>query len=1377
MMIPFVISRSRSATDARPRPAARAVLVVAAAAVQSLAAAVLAGDAWPTYRFDAARSGWSDAALPESPVLRWRWQSPLPPQPAWPAPADGNLLQNLRKLNRWDTSDHAFHVAIAGGKVLFGSTVDDSVHCLALQDGREVWRHETGGPVRMPPTIHSADVRGPDEACKGGAVFAASDDGFLRCLALDDGREVWRYRPGPEDRHLPGNGRLISRWPIRGGPIVQDGNLIVAAGVFPLEGVFVAALDPATGTVRWQRAIDGVAHGPLVATPEKVFVTALRANPTAYEIATGKPVEGAGGTGAVALVRDGALITGPAEAGPLHGVDPVVQQALVVRDGFQCVTRGGRLAAASDKMLAAFDPGPAMRWKVERGETFALIAAGETLVVGGRDEVRGYDADTGRELWRVPVEGAAIGLAAVDGVLVVSTDRGDVLAFAAEQGGAPAAAPALAPVAAASSPRVEAAAETLAKVATDPGGYAAVFGAEAVDLAAAVARRTALHAVGFAGGDGEAVKTSRARLATAGLLGHRVTLESAADGTARYEAGVFDLVVVNPSSTDPGIDAREARRLAVPGRGIVALVAAAGDSVGEPWMEVFRDGSALPAVGGVRLWRVGPRAGTGQWTHPFADSGNTACSTDDLVKPPFEMQWFGPPGPEAIVDRHNRTSPPLFSDGRLFVAARDAVVAVDALNGASLWRRPLEGSSRLAVSKNCGHMVVDSRFLFAAVRDQCAVLRVDSGAEERRLRIPEVDSPPPPPTGWEWGYLAVSDGVLVGSRSEFEKVRLDLAANSWERGYLDNSPLVTSDMLFAHDAAAGRLVWTAPLVDRVVMNTTLAVSGGKVFGLEARRPEAAKIPGGRARLGDLLAEPGELVARDLASGKAVWRQTLAIAPQHSIFTVATAGTVLLAFSRNEGATLVCHLQAFSAEDGRPLWDVAEVTGLPVGGSHGEQEQHPLVANGTVFFKTFTCDLATGKTSRTWKLPMGGCGALSASNHCTFFRASTAWFADLTTAAGAPLTGVTRPGCWLNMLPAGGLLLAPESSAGCTCQYPIQTSLAMRPLAEPAPQIMLVAADGSRVPVGDLEFVGRIRVAAESAGVGSEVRYSTAEGGWPTPASTVASAPVVFSDSGMLRARAFSASGRSGLASRRFTRIDTPRLVTASRQFVTTARIVFADLPGDAVIRYRTDGTTPTAGDAQYVEPFELAADAELVAAYFVDGEPAGPELRASFRKVSGRQAADVGEVVPGLTYDYFEGEGWKKLPDCDALVPIRSGTVPRFVVPAHRPDGFAVRYRGYIRIPEDGMYRFFLRSDDGSVLRVAGEPIVDNDGIHDARRERSGEMPLAAGLHAIEVRYFDVAAGEVLQVGCAGPGFGKREIPGEWLARPAAPTAPETSAR
>ena len=48
--------------------------------------------------------------------------------------------------------------------------------------------------------------------------------------------------------------------------------------------------------------------------------------------------------------------------------------------------------------------------------------------------------------------------------------------------------------------------------------------------------------------------------------------------------------------------------------------------------------------------------------------------------------------------------------------------------------------------------------------------------------------------------------------------------------------------------------------------------------------------------------------------------------------------------------------------------------------------------------------------------------------------------------GTPIqmTNETRPGCWINMIPAGGLLLIPESSAGCTCDYPIQTSMTFMP---------------------------------------------------------------------------------------------------------------------------------------------------------------------------------------------------------------------------------------------------------------------------------------------------------------------------------------------
>jgi len=1318
-------------------PALALVVIVLASA------AARAGDAWPTYRGDAVRSGWSDARLPERPAPRWRWLSPLPPRPAWPAAAAGNLLQNVRKLNRWDASDRVFHPVVAGGRVVFGSSVDDAVHCLALGDGTPLWRHDTGGPVRMPPAIG------------GGRVFAASDDGFVRCLTLADGGEVWRHRLGPEDRALPGNSRLISRWPVRGGPIVLGDTLVVAAGVFPLDGVFLAALDPQTGAVRWQRGLDTVAHGPLVASPDRVFVTALRAGPTVYEIATGSPRGALPGGGALALFRQGTLVTGAAETGGLQGVDAAVQQAIVVRDGFQCVSRGERLVAASERMLVACD-GRGLRWKVECPGIAGLIAAGDTVVAGGHDEVIGFDADTGRERWRLPVTGVAVGLAAVDGTLLVATDRGELLAFGA---GPPVARPVAA--AAAAEPEANELATMVAAIAAHvdcPGGYAAVFGSRAEGLAVAVARRTGLHAVGFVpAGD---VPAGRGRLAAAGLLGHAVTLEPLAGAAERYEAGVFNVIVVTPDD-EFALSAREAVRLAVPDRGLVVLTASAGD----PAAARFAAGTPLGDVlqtqdTPVTCWRTPARRGAGSWTHPFADPGNTACSGDELVKPPFETHWFGPPGPEAMVDRHNRTSPPLAADGRLFVAALDEVIAVDAANGAPLWRRRIEDSSRLAVSKNCGHMVAEGGRLFVAVRDACEVLTATSGARLRRIPVPEDGVRPA--QGWEWGYLAVAGGRLVGSRSEFERTRRELASNSWERGYLDHSPLVTADLLFAHDPADGRLIWKAPLGGRVVVNTALAVAEGAVFGVEMKRPAPAKLPGGRARLTDLLAGPSELVARSLTDGAPLWRRPVTIPAQHSLFSVATAGTVLLASSRNDGAGLICHLQAFAASDGRPLWETSETTGLPVGGSHGEQEQHPLVVAGKVFFKTFACDLATGATDRTWKMPLGGCGAPSGSRHAAFFRAGTAWCTELATATGGPLTGVTRPGCWLNMLPAGGLLLAPESSAGCTCQYPIQTSLAMRPLAEPPPTVTIVGSDGGPL-AGDCEFVGRLRVAVQPATAGSRVRVALGEGGWPTPETPAASGPIVIDAGDVLRARSFSAAGRGGLLTRRFVRVDTPRITNRSRVFVADVPIAFDRLPGDAEIRYRTDGTVPTAADRRYDGPFCIGADADVVAAYFLDGVPLGPPVRGEFRRTCGLAAVAVSDLEGGLAYDYYEGDGWTRLPDCDALEPLRSGRVPRFVVPDHRPDGFAVRYRGYIRLPEDGLYRFFLRSDDGSDLRVGGRTLITNDGVHDGRGEVDAEVLLAAGWHAIEVRYFDAAIGEVLRVACEGPGFGKREIPGDWL--------------
>jgi len=71
--------------------------------------------------------------------------------------------------------------------------------------------------------------------------------------------------------------------------------------------------------------------------------------------------------------------------------------------------------------------------------------------------------------------------------------------------------------------------------------------------------------------------------------------------------------------------------------------------------------------------------------------------------------------------------------------------------------------------------------------------------------------------------------------------------------------------------------------------------------------------------------------------------------------------------------------------------------------------------------------------------------MSASASAIFFRQANPTMFDLETNQYSKVTTVTRPGCWINMIPAGGLLLIPEASSGCTCNFAVQTSMAFLPV--------------------------------------------------------------------------------------------------------------------------------------------------------------------------------------------------------------------------------------------------------------------------------------------------------------------------------------------
>ncbi len=145
-------------------------------------------------------------------------------------------------------------------------------------------------------------------------------------------------------------------------------------------------------------------------------------------------------------------------------------------------------------------------------------------------------------------------------------------------------------------------------------------------------------------------------------------------------------------------------------------------------------------------------------------------------------------------------------------------------------------------------------------------------------------------------------------------------------------------------------------------------------------------------------------------------------------------------------------------------------------------------------------------------------------------------------------------------------------------------------------------------------------------------------------------------------------------------------------------------------------------------------------------------------------AVNPGSVVSGINYSYYESNtGWTTLPDFSTMTPDKTGTLTNFsLAPAAASVTFALNFTGYINVPSDGSYVFYLTSDDGSALYIDGVLVVNNDGLHGAI-EKSGQIGLKAGLHAINVEYFQQGGGDSLSVSYNGPTISKTVIPASAL--------------
>lgn len=223
----------------------------------------------------------------------------------------------------------------------------------------------------------------------------------------------------------------------------------------------------------------------------------------------------------------------------------------------------------------------------------------------------------------------------------------------------------------------------------------------------------------------------------------------------------------------------------------------------------------------------------------------------------------------------------------------------------------------------------------------------------------------------------------------------------------------------------------------------------------------------------------------------------------------------------------------------------------------------------------------------------------------------------------------------------------------------------------------------------------------------------------------------------------------------------PQITAPATVFIDQLPISFStDIP-KSTIRYTTDGTEPTAKSFIASQPVYVNQTTTIKATVFIGENPVSPSSTATFKKAVPATAKNVTANNAGLKYAIYDGK-WNKLPDFSQMKPALSGTVKSIDISARQgKEEYAYVFEGFVKIPADGVYTFYVSSDDGSKLWI-GDMLIDNDGAH-SLTEKSAEIPLSKGYHAIKLQFFENSGGDELYVNWKGPGFEKTALPGSVL--------------
>ena len=859
-----------------------------------------AGD-WPMWRYDIGRTSSTPEELSTDLYPQWIIELEKP-KSCWP-------YTQFRML-----FDQSYEPVVTGDLMFIPSMVRDRVTAHDIHTGELRWSYYADGPVRFAPIAWN------------GKVYFISDDSCLYCLDAPSGKLLWKFQGGPSKYKVLGNERLVSMWCARGGPVLHEGVIYFAAGIWPFMGSFIHALNAETGEIVWTNggscsdfilqphsspAFAGVSpQGYFAISGEKLLVSSGRSVPAVYDLHTGEflyfqTVTKKGGYEILTtdqwFINEG-IIYKTEDGSPMS----MSKASIVVDDIMIGADEKGVISAqhitpewvefkdkrGDPQKRAKFKP----IWETQQPIEKVFIRAGSRIYCGAPGLVAALDIPKPGEnpsdafSWYTEIDGTPWSMLAANKKLFVITQEGNIHCFGSEKRvpkihKSPANPPSMKPTKSV---------ELVRNILETSGvreGYCLVLGLMTEEMADYLAKESDLHVVGFEA-DSDKVDSLRRRCDARGIYGERIAFlpeDILSTPISPYLASL--ILSEDPEKAGYPVDAyiKKVFRLLRPYGGQAYFDIGSNKKSVQAFIEQINALDLPNAVvsqddsGCVIMTREGALPGSSEWTHQYGDIGNTVCSKDQLVKPPLGLLWFGGPSHADVLPRHGHGPPQQVVDGRLFIEGIQVISARDVYTGRVLWRKELPGLNTYQMYYNESYVpdpydrTYNQRHIpganeygtnFVVTSERIYLVREEVCLILDPATGDTLDEWKLPATSESpepnWGYIGVYEDLLIAG------------AAPWRITEKDEEPIIQANNRFAMgskyivvmDRFSGKVLWTRK-ADYTFRHNAIVAGKDKLFCIDSVSEPKLNI---MKRRGVKTAFEPKIFALNIRTGDEVWTE-------------------------------------------------------------------------------------------------------------------------------------------------------------------------------------------------------------------------------------------------------------------------------------------------------------------------------------------------------------------------------------------------------------------------------------------------------------------------------------------------------------------------